>query len=71
MDTGLKMLTAKHCLHRAERFRLKMLTTDEPVSRGRLHDIADNYRRLADDAPQLHVVPARVVENRKEGRSNS
>lgn len=30
MGTGLKMLTAEHCLRRAERLKIKMLTTDEP-----------------------------------------
>lgn len=69
------MLTAEHCLRRAERFRLKMLTASEP-SGSRLRDIADNYRRLADGArpqssPRLQVVPARAVESREDGRSNS
>jgi hypothetical protein len=69
------MLSAEHCLRRAERFRLKMLTVGEP-SGSRLRDIADNYRRLADSARAqsarpIRVVPARVVENRKNMRSKS
>ena len=63
------MLTAEHCLRRAERFRLKMLTASEPGG-SRLRDIADNYRRLAYGArpqsgPRLQVVPARAVESAK------
>jgi hypothetical protein len=42
------MLSVEYCLRRAERYRLKMLTTDEPATRARLRDIADNYICLAD-----------------------
>lgn len=74
MNQRSAMLTAEHCLRRAERFRLKMLTASE-ASGSRLRDIADNYRRLADGArpsgPRLQVVPAHAVKNREDGRSNS
>jgi hypothetical protein len=75
MNQRSAMLTAEHCLRRAERFRLKMLTATEPGG-SRLRDIVDNYRRLADGAhPQsgsrLQVVPARAIKNREDGRSNS
>jgi hypothetical protein len=75
MNQRSAMLTAEHCLRRAERFRLKMLTASE-ASGSRLRDIADNYRSLADGArpqsgPRLQVVPAHAVKNREDGRSNS
>jgi hypothetical protein len=44
------MLTAAHCLRRAERFRLKSFVTDNEDTATRLRDIAANYRRLADRA---------------------
>ena len=44
------MLTAEYCLRRAERFRLKMLVTDDPAIAMRMRAITENYRRLADRA---------------------
>jgi len=69
------MLTAEHCLRRAERFRLKMLTVSDP-SGSRLRDISDNYRRLAERANaqsvrRVRIVPAPAVENREDAPSNS
>ena len=77
-NRGFGMLTAEHCLRRAERFRLKMLTTNEPLSRARLRDIADNYRRLAEQIPAQQAVRAvetapvrgedtKIVETKKAG----
>lgn len=43
------MLTAGHCLRRAESFGLKNARTNKPASSARLRDIADNYRRLAEN----------------------
>ena len=42
------MLSVEYCLRRAERFRLKMLTIDDPATRSRLREIADSYLCLAD-----------------------
>jgi hypothetical protein len=62
------MLSVEHCLRRAERYRLKMLTTDEPASKSRLREIAHSYLRLADHARKLkgphavETVPQQVEE---------
>jgi hypothetical protein len=44
------MLSVEHCMRRAERFKIKMLTSDEPVRRARLIALANGYRSLAETA---------------------
>lgn len=45
------MLSAEHCLRRAERLRTVLLCTADPVRCARLRDIVAKYRALAQTAP--------------------
>jgi hypothetical protein len=44
------MLSSDHCLARAERLRMLMLTAPDPAAEIRLRGFVQNYRVLADRA---------------------
>jgi hypothetical protein len=48
-------LSVEHCMRRAERYRLRIFITKDPVVTTRLLNISHKYRQLAGDAHEaLH-----------------
>jgi hypothetical protein len=48
-------LSVEHCMLRAERYRLRIFTTNDPAVAERLLNISHKYRQLAADAHEaLH-----------------
>jgi hypothetical protein len=49
------MLRSEHCLARAERLRILMLTASDPASQLRLRGFVERYRELAERAKRKVV----------------
>jgi hypothetical protein len=54
------MLSSEHCLARAERFRMLMLTAPDPASAVRLRGFVQKYRILAEHSKKQGRVPSAV-----------
>ena len=52
------MLSSEHCLARAERLRMLMLTAPDPASAVRLRGLVQKYRILAEHSKKVRVVSA-------------
>jgi hypothetical protein len=52
------MLTVEHCIGRAERLRLVLLTTNDPSGVARLRRCIEKYRALGTEKQQAALSPA-------------
>jgi hypothetical protein len=57
-----KMLRSEHCLARADRLRMFMLTASDPAAAIRLRGFVANYRLLAEQADQPPKQASRSAE---------